>query len=140
MKVKLTVFAISVLIVQSVYSQETYPEKILLRGDTFCLVTPGQVEELNVTYEYMRFYKEMSDTLRSVVVKQQRGIIAQENVLHNYEQQISIGGQISKKQDDMIKDYKYMDEYNNRRIRNLTWATRGLCLLSIVLGCVAISK
>ena len=65
MKTIKTFLLLSILILTqlSSFSQEGYPKKIVIDGDTLCAITIDQVRKLNFVYIKDDFLKEMNDTL-----------------------------------------------------------------------------
>lgn len=105
------------MIPASFFSQNTWPRRILISNDTVICITPFQLKQANLLFVDGDFYKEMSDTLRILAVKQQRAINAEQNLVTNYENQLQLKNQIISSFDTVTIGYKYLIKKNDRQIK-----------------------
>jgi len=109
------------LIQLSAISQDGYPKKIVIDGDTLCAVTIDQVRKLNFVYIKDDFLKEMNDTLNSQNLKYKNLNNKYSDLLKEYQVNTELRRQVVKEQDAIINNYKKMDKKQKRKIIFLRW-------------------
>lgn len=123
MKTIKTFLLLSILILTqlSSFSQEGYPKKIVIDGDTLCAITIDQVRKLNFVYIKDDFLKEMNDTL--VVQNERYKSLSNKysDLVKEYEVTMNLRKQVISEQDTIISNYK--KENKRSKVRLIFWKT-----------------
>lgn len=105
------------LIAPLLFSQSTYPSKTVINSDTVCVISIEQAKEINVTYLELDQCMEVSDTLKSIIVKQNKVIGSQTKEVENLEKQIKFYNEIDKANGQIILDLKSLDKKSQSKIK-----------------------
>ena len=114
------------------FCQADYPSKSVINGDTVCILLIEQVRSINQSYVQLDGCRELTDTLKSIVKKQDFAIKAQKNLLTNYETQLAASSDIIKKQDVVIYDFKKLDASNQRKVYLLKIQRNSLAVICAI--------
>lgn len=105
------------LIAPLLFSQSTYPSKTVINSDTVCVISIPQAKEINVTYLELDQCIEVSDTLKSIIIKQNKVIGSQTKEVENLEKQIKFYNEIDKANGQIILDLKSLDKKSQSKIK-----------------------
>lgn len=124
------------------FSQKiSYPQKIVQGSDTLVLITTGQVKKINKTYNDLREYKELSDSLRSIIVSYQGEVQLLVDLNKALTGKLYIKEEIIKKQAQVMVMYE--DEITRQRKvhrKDMFWQKSflvtlgGIVVLLIIVG------
>lgn len=115
-------------------SQNVYPKKLTINGDTVVAITIPQLRKLNLMFVNTDYLKEMNDTLNSQNKNYGIAVSKFTSLTASYENQLKIRkGQIDE-QNAIIENYKKMDKKWNRKVKLLRWERNILAISTAMLG------
>lgn len=94
------------LIQQYSFCQKTYPEKIIIDGDTVCIVSLAQVDSLNSVYVDKARFKAFKDSLVLQVDSIKKLRREQKKLVLEYAREVSIQENIISEKDSIIDNDK----------------------------------
>lgn len=116
------------------YILAQYPTKLFVPpSDTIIAITIPQMKIINISYVKLDECKELIDTLKSIVHKQQFAINVQQSAINNYTRQLQISNDIIKNQDTLLGGYRKLDKKNQTQIKLLKIERNTLAIGALIL-------
>lgn len=137
MKLKKIMLPIWALTAQLIYSQNASTHKIIIGQDTGCWVPLGDIKLYNQEFVKLDFYKDLCDTLRTLVNKTNDKMNAQKFLITNYKEQNVLKQVMIFNQDKQIHDYKLLDDQSQKKIKSLK-LQRNVLAIGIVVAIIKI--
>jgi hypothetical protein len=112
-----------------VTSQNVYPVKKYINGDTVVLFNTRQTWAIDSSLIRLDECHVLSDTLNSLVRKRDFIIGKQNNLIANHDSQLRLKQDIIDNQMMQVVDLKHLDKYNKGQIKFLKLQRNGLAVL-----------
>ncbi len=92
---KLIISGFLVLIALLSYTQETWPAKVVINGDTFCISTIEQIRTVNKVFAERNYYHSLSDTALNIMYIYKNKCIQADALIENMKHQFNVCDSLS---------------------------------------------
>lgn len=118
------------------FSQEKYPRKAIIDGDTVGIFTIGQVRQANQKFAMLDECREQNDSCNAQVKNYSRLNDKKNEIIAEYKNQVSVQEQINAEQTKIILNLDKQVSGNEKRIKFLALKNKAL---TVSLGIVAVA-
>lgn len=122
------------MISQCCFSQTGYPRKILINKDTLVVLTTPQLKKVNMTFVRLDFFREMNDTLNSIISSYKTALSTQSDLNSSLQKQIDLKQTIIIQEEAVISNYKITEKKLERQMKWLKVQRNTFFVTTVILA------